>query len=310
MGEQGIGRSTSTVASFPALFLDQTKSTGGLDIHATQNMPFEIITPMIQNMTVADTGVQCFIKTVSGTSVNDGSGEGTDVPFISQGVEPIELDDINYLDSPRVIASRVNELNTATLNVLPGDRSFNLSLRLLSGDNLLSPVIDTQRMNAILTSNRIDKVIDDITVDSRVNTLLDDPSSAVYVSKENTLETSATSLKIIVDAHVNRFSDIRAFYAISNSQGSEPTFIPFPGYDNLDENGRVRTSDKSSGRPDALIAKSDPTGFIPEELEYKEYTFTANELPSFKTFRIKFLMTSTNQAFVPRLTSLKVIATA
>ena len=49
---------------------------------------------------------------------------------------------------------------------------------------------------------------------------------------------------------------------------------------------------------------------LKEELEYKEYTFTANELPSFKSFRIKFLLTSTNQAFVPRLTSLKVIATA
>ena len=310
MGEQGIGRSTSTVESYPALFLNQTKSTGGFDIHATQNMPFEVITPMIQNMTVADTTIEASIRTVSGTSINDGSGEGTDVPFVNKGNESIALDDINYLNSPRVIASRVNELNTATLNVLPGDRSFNISLRLLSGSNLLSPVIDTQRMNAILTSNRIDNVISDVTLDSRVDTLFEDPSSAVYVSKENILETSATSLKIIVDAHVNRFSDIRAFYAISNSQGSEPTFIPFPGYDNLDENGRVRTSDKSSGRPDALIAKSDPTGFTPENLEYKEYTFTANELPSFKSFRIKFLMTSTNQAFVPRLTSLKVIATA
>ena len=165
-------------------------------------------------------------------------------------------------------------------------------------------------MNAILTSNRIDNVISDITVDNRVDTLFEDPSSAIYISKENTLETSATSLKVIVDAHVDRFSDIRAFYAISNSQGSEPTFIPFPGYDNLDENGRVRTTDKSSGRPDALIVKSDNTGFVSEELEYKEYTFTANDLPSFKSFSIKFLMTSTNQAFVPRLTSLKVIATA
>ena len=310
MGEQGIGRSTSDVTSYPALFLDQTKSTGGLDIRATQNMPFEIITPMIQNMTVAGTTIESSIRTVSGTSINDGSGEGIDVPFINKGDEPIALDDINYLDSPRVIASRVNELNTETLNVLPGDRSLNISLTLLSDSNLLSPVIDTQRMNAILTSNRIDNVIGDITVDSRVDTLLGDPSSAIYVSKENILETSATSLKIIVDAHVNRFSDIRAFYAISNSQGSEPIFVPFPGYDNLDENGRVRTSDKSSGRPDALITKSDPTGFVPEELEYKEYTFTANELPSFKSFRIKFLMTSTNQAFVPRLTSLKVIATA
>ena len=273
-------------------------------------MPFEIITPMIQNLTVADTTIEASIRTVSGTSINDGSGEGTDVTFINKGNESIALDDINYLDSPRVIASRVNELNTSTLNVLPGDRSFNISLTLLSESNFLSPVIDTQRMNAILTSNRIDNVISDVTVDSRVDTLFGDPSSAVYISKENTLETSATSLKIIVDAHVNRYSDIRAFYAISNSQGSEPIFIPFPGFDNLDENGRVRTSDKSSGKPDSSIPASDPTGFTPEELQYREYTFTANELPSFKSFRIKFLMTSTNQAFVPRLTSLKVIATA
>ena len=65
MGEQGIGRSTSTVESYPALFLNQTKSTGGLDIRANQNMPFEIITPMIQNMTVAGTTIESTIKTVS-----------------------------------------------------------------------------------------------------------------------------------------------------------------------------------------------------------------------------------------------------
>ena len=310
MGEQGIGRSTSTVSSYPALFLNQTKSTGGFDIHATQNMPFEVITPMIQNMTVAGTAIDASIRTVSGTSINDGSGEGTDVPFINKGDEDIAINEINYLNSPRVIASRVNELNTSTLNVLPGDRSFNMTLNLASSENTVSPVIDIQRMNAILTTNRIDNVISDVTEDSRVDTLLGDPSAATYISKENTLETSATSIKIIVDAHVNKFTDIRAFYAVSESEGFEPIFIPFPGFDNLDENGRVRTSDKSSGRPDSSIPASDPTGFIPEELQYREYTFTANELPSFKSFRIKFLMTSTNQAFVPRLTSLKVIATA
>ena len=310
MGEQGIGRSTSTVSSYPALFLNQTKSTGGFNIHATQNMPFEVITPMIQNMTVSGTSLDASIRTVSGTSINDGSGEGTDVPFINQGDENIAINEINYLNSPRVIASRVNELNTSTLTVLPGDRSFNMTLNLSSSDNTLSPVIDSQRMNAILTTNRIDKVVSDVTEDSRVDTLLGDPSAATYISKENTLETSATSIKIIVDAHVNKFTDIRAFYAVSESEGFEPIFVPFPGFDNLDENGRVRTSDKSSGKSDALVPVSDPTGFIPEELQYREYTFTANELPSFKSFRIKFMMTSTNQAHVPRLTSLKVIATA
>ena len=39
---------------------------------------------MIQNMTVAGTTIDAFIRTVSGTSINDGSGEGTDVPFIQR----------------------------------------------------------------------------------------------------------------------------------------------------------------------------------------------------------------------------------
>ena len=37
-----------------------------------------------------------------------------------------------------------------------------------------------------------------------------------------------------------RSNDIRAFYAISESEGFEPIFRPFPGHDNLDENGRVK----------------------------------------------------------------------
>ena len=68
-------------------------------------------------MTVAGTSVDASIRTVSGTSINDGSGEGTDVPFINQGDEDIAINEINYLNSPRVIASRVNELNTSKLNI-------------------------------------------------------------------------------------------------------------------------------------------------------------------------------------------------
>ena len=106
--------------------------------------------------------------------------------------------------------------------------------------------------------NRIDKLVSNFATDSRVDTLEDDPSSTQYISKENILETSATSIKIIVDAHVNDYSDVRAFYAISQTPGTDPIFVPFPGFDNLDENGRVRTSDKSNGKPDVLIPVSDP----------------------------------------------------
>ena len=311
MGSNGIGRTSTTAASFPPrLFNDKSKSTGGLDIRATQNMPFEIITPVVQNTTVPGTNLSAQIKTVSGTSINDGSGTGSDLPFTVQEVEDVALNAVNYLNSPRIIASRVNETNNATITVLPGDRSFNMSLNLGSSDPRVSPIIDTERISAILTSNRIDKLISDFTTDNRVDTLEDDPSGAQYISKENVLETSATSIKIILDAHINEYNDIRAFYAIAENPGTEPIFVPFPGFNNLNEKDQIISVEKSDGKTDTFVPPSPVRGFHPDNLEYKELVFTANDLQAFRSFRIKFVMTSTNQAYVPRITNLKVIALA
>jgi len=308
MGANGIGRTSSE--SYPLLKLKETKSGGGAIIHATQNMPFEVITPMIQNTTVSGTSLSAEIKTVSGTSLNTGSGQGSDTPFVVQPVEAIGINRINYLNSPRIIASRVNETNNSSLTVLPGDRSFNMTLNLSTEDSRISPTIDTERVSAIITSNRIDKLVSDFTTDNRVATLDDDPSGFQYISKENVLETSATSLKIILDSHINEYTDIRAFYAISENQGSEPTFVPFPGFNNLNERGQIISIDKSDGRTDEFTPPSEASGFISRDLEYKELTFSINDLPSFKSFRIKLVLTSTNQAYVPRVSDLKVIALA
>ena len=308
MGANGIGRTSAE--SYPLLKLKETKSGGGTVIHATQNMPFEIITPMIQNTTVSGTSLSGEIKTVSGSSVNNGSGQGSDTPFVVQSVESVGINKINYLNSPRIIASRVNETNNSSITVLPGDRSFNMKLNLSSNDPRVSPTIDTERISAILTSNRVDKLISDFTTDNRVDSLENDPSAFQYVSKENTLETSSTSLKIILDAHINEYTDIRAFYAISENQGFDPIFVPFPGFDNLNEKGQIISIDKSDGRTDAFTPPSEASGFVTKDLQFKELTFSIKDLPSFKSFRIKFVMTSTNQAYVPRVSNLKVIALA
>ena len=309
MGANGIGRSTSTDVG-GKLFTNKTKSAGGVDIHATQNMPFEVITPIIANTTVNGTKIDASIQTVSGSNINDGSGQGSDTPFVVQERENISLNEINYLDSTRVIASRVNETNNQTITVLPGDRSFNMTINLNTNNSRLSPCIDMDRIGVILTSNRVDKLITDFATDNRVDSLEDDPSAFQYVSKENTLETSATSLKIILDAHINEYTDLRAFYAINDNPGFEPTFIPFPGFSNLNERGQVISPDKNDGRSDVLVPLSKVSGFTPFDIQYKEYTFTANELPLFRSFRIKLVGTSTNQAYVPRFTGLRVIALA
>jgi hypothetical protein len=185
-----------------------------------------------------------------------------------------------------------------------------MRLTLGTSNTKLSPVIDTQRVSMIFTSNRINNVITDYANDQRISGIDSDPSAFQYISKEITLETQSTSIKLILNAHINLYSDIRAFYAIGDNQNFTPIFVPFPGYDNLDYRNQIINVEDSDGKPDTFITPDSSLGFIPQELGYKEYTFTADNLPSFKSYRIKLVLTSTNHAYVPRVRDLRVIALA
>jgi len=297
----GIARSTSS--GYPTLYLNQTKSAGGYNIKASQNMPFEIITPMVQNVTVTGTSLSSEIRTISASSIS-----GNEIPFIDTGFDNITLNQVNYLDSPRMIASKVNE--TQYLSTLPGNKSMNLRVFLNTIDSRLSPVIDTQRVSVILTSNRVNSVITNYAEDSRVNSISNDPTAFQYISKEITLENPGTSIKILLSAYNNLYSDIRAFYAISENQNFNPIFVPFPGYENLDSRGQIIDIQNNNGHPDAFVPLTSNTGFSPTDVSFAEYTFTADQLPAFRSYRIKIIMTSTSQVYVPRLKDLRVIALA
>jgi hypothetical protein len=297
----GIDRSFNN--GYPILYANQTKSTGGLYTRATQNIPFEIITPNIHNLTVQGTSLSAEVRTITGSSIS-----GNEIPFTDIGFEPITINAPNYLDSTRIIASKVNEDNK--LSNLPGNKSMNMRLILGTTDTKVSPVLDTQRISTILTSNRVNSVIENYATDARVDSIEDDPSAFQYISKEITLENSASSIKIILDAHINLYSDIRAFYAISENQNFDPIFTPFPGYNNLNSRGEIIDFENSDGLPDKFISLSNVIGFVSRELEYREYAFTADQLSPFKSYRIKLVLTSTNQVYVPRVRNLRVIALA
>jgi hypothetical protein len=297
----GVDRSVGT--NFPVLYANQTKSTGGYNTRATQNMPFEIITPLVQNLTVQGTSLSAEVRTVTGSSIS-----GTEIAFTDFGFEPIIINAPNYLDSTRIIASKVNE--NSKLPNLPGNKSMNMRLTLGTVNTRLSPVLDTQRISAILTSNRVNSVITNYATDPRVDSIDEDPSAFQYISKEINLENSASSIKIILDAHINLYSDIRAFYAISESSNFNPIFTPFPGYTNINTKGEIINIEDSDGSADNFVSLSNSIGFTSPELDYKERTFTENELPQFRSYRIKLVMTSTNQVYVPRVKNLRVITLA
>jgi hypothetical protein len=301
MSSDGVDRTVGT--NFPNLYANQTKSTGGYNIRATQNMPFEIITPLVQNLTVQGTSLSAEVRTITGSSIS-----GNEISFTDIGFEPVAINVPNYLDSTRIIASKVNEDDK--LFNLPGNKSMNMRLTFGTSDSRVSPVIDTQRISTILTSNRVNSVISNYATDARVNSIDEDPSAFQYISKEIVLENSASSIKIILDAHVNIYSNIRAFYAISENQNFDPIFTPFPGFNNLDQRGQIINFEDNNGSSDKFVYLSNSLGFLPQDLEYKEFTFTVDQLPMYRSYRIKLVMTSINQVYVPRVKNLRVITLA
>jgi hypothetical protein len=301
MSPNGNDRSVGT--GFPKLYQNKTKSTGGYNIKATQNMPFELVTPMIHNVTVRGTNISAEMRTITGQSIS-----GNEIPYIDNGYESITLNTTNYLDSARIIASKVNE--TAKLSNFTGNKSMNIRLSLNTVNSKLTPVIDTQRISLLTTSNRVNNVITNYATDSRVNSIADDPTAFQYISKEIVLENSASSILILLSANINIYSNIRAFYATSQNQNFNPIFVPFPGYNNLDTKKQIINPANNDGNSDTFISPSTHLAFLPQQLEYKEYSFSIDQLSPFKSYRIKIVMTSTNQVYSPRFKDLRVIALA
>ena len=209
------GTDRSTDVGFPKLYITGDRSTGGSRVRATQNMPFEIITPQVQNVTVPGTSITGELRTITSQSFS-----GTEVPFRDVGFQDITINQKNYFDTPRMIASKVNEDAQVTSSV--GGKSMQMRLFLNSTDSRISPVIDSQRVNAILTSNRVNNVISNYATDSRVNSATEDPTAFQYLSKEIVLENPASSIKVIVAAHINEGSDGTLNYA--NERNLEYTF--------------------------------------------------------------------------------------
>jgi hypothetical protein len=285
------------------LFIDQTKSTGGSNIHATQNIQFELVKPILQTLVLPKTNIRGEIKTISGTSIS-----GNEESFVEKEYVPLNLNEETYFDSPRIIASKVNE--SEQLDALIGNKSMTINLNLSTVEPSLSPVIDLDRTGLVLVSNRVNKIVTDYASDGRVATIVKDPTAFIYANNPIRLENSATSIKVLLAAYVNTYSDVRAFYAVSNNLDSELIYYPFPGYSNIDINGNVIDIANNDGSSNKLVQPTDILSYKSDNLIFRDYEFSIDNLPQFRYFSVKLLGTSTNQAFPPRIKDLRIIALA
>jgi len=292
----------SVNAPYPKLYINETKSTGGSEIEASQNIQFTLAKPIIETSILPGTQIRSTIRTVAGRSV-----DGSEPPYEDKGFEPFDINGENYFDSPRAIYSNVNEQNR--LSNLPGKKSMSVFMEMRSNSQFISPVIDMDRVGMVLVSNRVNNKIQNYAEDGRVSTMEDDPSAFNYATKTISLEVPATTIKLYMSAYINVFGDIRALYSIKNNIDDEDIYYPFPGYKNLDSIGNVIDEALNDGTPDTKPIKTDILDDGLSDILFKEYEFTAN-VESFKYFSIKLIGSSTNQSYPPLVKDLRVVAVA
>lgn len=265
---------------------------------ATQNIVLTSLRPNIQTLLPKTTSISARARTISGSSAS-----GNETPFIDKGFEGISLNSTTNFEEPRIICSKINEIEY--LDNLPGRKSFTLELNLSTEDPRVSPMIDLDRVNIIGTMNRIDSPVVNYKLDDRVNLLYADPHSSVYVSKLVRLENPADSLKVIFDAYKHFTNDIRVAYRIirDNIPLEQQSYELFPGYENLDNDKNTINQSDNDGSPDRIVEPSNSRN------DYRNYEFTAKQLPQFSGFQIKIMMSGSSQSNVPLIKDLRAIAT-
>ena len=289
---------------YPALSFNSNNSGGGNNVYATENILYTGLRPTYDIQTPStSTFVNGRVRTVSGTSVSADS-QDPQTSFIDKGYQTIQLNTYNSLTDPRIVCSDVNQ--DEYLTNLPRNKSFTTAINFNTSNKNVSPILNLNTAFTEFFSSRLNEPVSNYTTDNRVNSILNDPNAAVYYSRIVALANPATSLRVILSAYRHESADIRVLYSLIRPDSSEVNeeFELFPGYDNLKAGTtglEVIDPAKNSGLSDERVVSSIADEFL-------EYNYSIDNLGLFTGFRIKIIMTGTNQAEPPRIRDLRVLA--
>ena len=290
----------------PQLSFTTNSLVGGNSVEASRNVQFNYIAPQFELVTPGqNTSVTASLRTVSATSV-----DGTETSFLDQGFEPVGINTINELSTPRMIASKVNE--DARTTDLPRNKSLTFGVEFQSSSNYSSPYINLDVANFTLLSNRINDPGIDYVTDPRISTDEEDPHTAVYVSRRVDLRQPASGLRVLLTAVRPSDADIRVMYKLVRADSSEidQTYELFPGYENLIDNDGDGIGDvvidptNNTGHPNALVPPSLTS------IDYLEHEYSIDNLEQFTGYVIKIVCTTSNQSNVPLFRDIRTIAFA
>ena len=292
IGNIGIDSYTITVSSNAT----STNVGGGSAIVATENAQFETFKTILPVLEFPQTNLTSKIKSTSGTSP---SGTETSFSKVSTGVT-FQLNENFYFDVPKLIASTINETNE-----MSGSKSLSLDLVLSTTDEFLSPYIDLDKKTFVAVANRLDNIdsSSDVYPTSEYVAPTEpsgDSNEAIYITRKVQLETPATALRVILDAHRPSTSEIQVMFKLLRSDDDT----------NFEDIGF--TYFNTDGSPDET---ANPNSTIDDFTEYvysagKNDDGTGTSLDEFIGFAIKIRMQGTNSALPPRIKDFRAIALA
>ena len=262
---------------------------GGNLVQCDKNIPFSLIVPTVSTIVPPNTSIGGSIKTTTAKSL--------------AGNEP-EFQKLSDFKSVKLNANNINkELfmiahdSEENKSLGAGVKSFEMNINMSGFDSSAAPMIDAQRASVILVNNLIDKQASSPTDGFNVPIDFVDETSpgagsaaAKYQTRVYTLQSAAVGLKIILAANRPRVSDFQLFFRTAEA----------------DENIREKSFTQASQE---TVIPSDEDSYV-----YRDYTYLiggqGGDLQPFTQFQIKIVFRSTNQAKVPKIKDLRMIALA
>jgi hypothetical protein len=243
---------------------------------------------MIPSIQVKNTNILCSVYT---TAMSSPEGYVNGTSYVKDNTSNfITLNDNSFFASPNVVASTINEQNE-----MSSTKSFECQLQLASFNPNVSPCIDVGTIGCIGIANRLNNIDSSSDVPTGTTYIPStdpegDSNAMVYVTRKVNLKTPATSLKVIADFFRPPTTELKVMYKIIKND--EDTPLDDVGFEFFNTDGSPDNSIEQDGR------------------NFKEYEFTANDLPEFSAFAIKIVGQGTNTSVVPLVTALRTMALA
>ena len=263
-----------------------TGDIGGASVTATQNRLYDLLNLNLASMTVPGTSIGYSIRPTTGQSIHGSESEFSLTASTSK-ISVVANDNI-YFTSPKMVASEINETNE-----MSGSKSLFVDLTFNTTNTKLSPVLDTQRMSAIVVQNRLNSPTNGNTPSFVAETANTGSSAAAqYITRPIVLDNQSTALEIRLTSNIRSSSEVEVYFRTSSAEEvrniEDLDFVPF----------------NSDGSEDVTVTPAE------DDETFKEYKYSATGLNDFTSFQLKIVMKGTISSYPPRIRDMRGIALA